>query len=64
MQPGQDYEPKIVLTNLYMSMGVRKGSSDLLQFLNTVVFLVKQSGELDGLTRKFLQVPAGDLPVF
>ena len=64
MRPGQDYESKIVLNDLYMSMAVRKGSSDLLQFLNTVIFLVKQSGELDALTRKYLQVSAGNLPVF
>lgn len=64
MRPGQDYESKIVLNDLYMSMAVRKGSSDLHQFLNTVIFLVKQSGELDELTRKHLQVPAGNLPVF
>lgn len=64
MKPGQDYEPKIVLNELFMSMAVRKGNADLLQYLNTFVFLVKQSGELDELTRKHLQVPAGNLPVF
>ena len=64
MKSGQDYESKIVLNNLYMSIAVRKGSSDLLQYLNTFIFLVKQSGELDELTRKLLQVPAGTLPVF
>ena len=64
MAPGKDYEPKIVLVNLYMGMAVRRGSSDLLQWLNSFIFLVKQSGELDALTRKLLGVPAGDLPVF
>jgi polar amino acid transport system substrate-binding protein len=64
MRPGSDYESKIVLNELYMSMAVRKGSSDLLQYLNTFIFLVKQSGELDELTRRLLQVPAGTLPVF
>jgi polar amino acid transport system substrate-binding protein len=64
MKPGQDYEPKIVLNELFMSMAVRKGNADLLQYLNTFIFLVKQSGELDELTRKHLQVPAGILPVF
>lgn len=64
MKPGQDYESKIVLNELFMSMAVRKGASDLHQYLNTFIFLVKQSGELDELTRKHLQVPAGNLPVF
>ncbi len=47
-----------------MSMAVRKGNADLLQYLNTFIFLVKQSGELDEMTRRLLQVPAGNLPVF
>jgi polar amino acid transport system substrate-binding protein len=64
MNPGKDYESKIVLNELYMSMAVRKGSADLLQFLNIQIFLAKQSGELDQLTRQYLGVPAGNLPVF
>ncbi len=64
MSPGRDYESKIVLNELFMSMAVRKGNADLLQYLNIFIFLVKQSGELDELTRKHLQVPAGNLPVF
>jgi polar amino acid transport system substrate-binding protein len=64
MKPGQDYESKIVLNELYMSMAVKKGNSDLLQYLNTLIFLVKQSGELNQLTQQLLGVPAGNLPVF
>lgn len=64
MQPGKDYEAKITLNELHMSMAVRKGASDLHQYLNTLIFLVKQSGELDALTQQFLGVPAGTLPVF
>ena len=64
MNPGNDYESKIVLNELYMSIAVRKGNADLLHYLNTLIFLVKQSGELDEMTRRLLQVPAGDLPVF
>jgi polar amino acid transport system substrate-binding protein len=64
MNPGKNYETKITLSNLYMSMAVRKGNSDLLQFLNTFIFLTKESGELDALARKYLEVPTGTLPVF
>jgi polar amino acid transport system substrate-binding protein len=64
MQPGRDYEQKIVLNELYMSMAVRKGAADLHQYLNTFIFLVKQSGELDAMTRQHLSVPAGNLPTF
>jgi polar amino acid transport system substrate-binding protein len=64
MDPGKNYETKITLSNLYMSMAVRKGNADLLQFLNTVIFLEKESGELDALSHKYLEVPVGTLPVF
>jgi polar amino acid transport system substrate-binding protein len=64
MSPGKDYESKIVLNELHMSMAVKKGQSDLLQYLNTLIFLVKQSGELEQLTQQHLGVPAGNLPVF
>jgi polar amino acid transport system substrate-binding protein len=64
MNPGKDYESKIVLNELYMSMAVKKGQADLLHYLNTLIFLVKQSGELEQLTQQHLGVPAGTLPVF
>ena len=63
MKPGMDYEAKITLSELYMGMAVKKGNADLLQYLNTFVFLTKQSGEIDQLTRKHLGVPVGNLPV-
>ncbi len=64
MQPGKNYETKITLNNLFMSMAVKKGNADLLQFCNTFIFLVKQSGELEELSLKYLQVPLGTLPIF
>jgi len=64
MQPGKDYESKIALNELYMGMAVKKGNSDLHQYLNTFIFLTRQSGELDALTHKHLSVPVGNLPVF
>lgn len=63
MSPGKDFEGKHTLNALYMGMAVKKGNADLLQFLNTFVFLTKQSGEIDELTRRFLNVPVGDLPI-
>jgi polar amino acid transport system substrate-binding protein len=63
MDPGKDYEQKIVLNELYMAMAVKKGNFDLLQYLNTFIFLTKQSGEIDQLTRQHLSVPVGNLPV-
>lgn len=63
MRPGRDYEPKITLSELYMGAAVKKGNFDLLHYMNTFIFLTKQSGELDALTQKHLSVPVGNLPV-
>ena len=64
MDPGKDYETKIVLQNLYMSMAVTPGASNLLQYLNTFIFLQKQNGKLDELSREYIEIPVGDLPSF
>ena len=63
-EPRTGLESQIVLNELFMSMAVRKGAADLLQFINVQIFLAKQGGELDQLTRQYLGVPAGNLPVF
>lgn len=64
MNPGQDYEQKIELVRLYMGMAVRRGNADLLRWLNSFIFLVKESGELAKMHEQFLNVPLGELPVF
>lgn len=64
MNPGQDYEQKIELVRLYMGMAVRRGNTDLLRWLNTFIFLAKESGELAKMHQEYLNVPLGELPVF
>jgi len=64
MDPGKNYEVKIELSSLYMGMAVRPGNVNLLQYLNTFIFLQKQNGELDRISQQYLQIPAGDLPSF
>lgn len=64
MNPGQDYEQKIELVRLYMGMAVKRGNTDLLRWLNTFIFLTKESGELAKMHEQYLGIPLGDLPVF
>lgn len=64
MNPGKNYEAKITLSSPYMAMAVRPGNINLLQYLNTFIFLQKQSGKLDELSRQFLGIPSGNLPSF
>ena len=62
--PGKNYEVKIVLRELHFGIGVRRGATDLLQWLNTFIYAIKNNGELDGISRKWRELPVGDLPVF
>ena len=60
--PGKGYETKLILRPLHFGMGVRRGNTDLLQFLNTVVYAIKANGELEAISQKWRHLPLGDLP--
>jgi polar amino acid transport system substrate-binding protein len=60
--PGKGYETKLVLRPLHFGMGVRRGNSDLLQFLNTVMYAIKANGELEAISQKWRHLPLGELP--
>lgn len=62
--PGKDYQVKIVLRELHFGIGVRRGQTELLQWLNTMIYAIKNNGELDAISRKWRELPVGDLPVF
>jgi polar amino acid transport system substrate-binding protein len=62
--PGKNYEVKIVLRPLHFGIGIRRGQIDLLQWLNTFVYTIKNNGELDAISRKWRQLPLESLPVF
>jgi polar amino acid transport system substrate-binding protein len=62
--PGKDYEVKIVLRPLHFGIGIRRGQTELLQWLNTFVYQIKNNGELDAISRKWRELPLGDMPVF
>jgi polar amino acid transport system substrate-binding protein len=62
--PGKNYEVKVVLRELHFGIGTRRGQTDLLQWLNTFIYSIKNNGELDAISRKWRELPLGDLPVF
>jgi polar amino acid transport system substrate-binding protein len=62
--PGKNYEVKIVLRPLHFGIGIRRGQAELLQWLNTFVYTIKNNGELDAISRKWRQLPLENLPVF
>jgi polar amino acid transport system substrate-binding protein len=46
------------------SMTVRKGNNDLHQWLNNVIYFIKQNGELNAISEKWVGVPLPPLPTF
>ena len=63
-QPGTDYETKYTLRAFHQGVGIRKGQVDLLQWLNTTIYVMKNTGELDALRRKYMNQELPPLPVF
>jgi polar amino acid transport system substrate-binding protein len=62
--PGKNYEVKLVLRELHFGIGVRRGQVDLLQWLNTFLYTIKNNGELEAISLKWREAPLGPLPVF
>jgi len=62
--PGKNYEVKIVLRPLHFGIGIRRGQADLLQWLNTFVYTIKNNGELEAISRKWRQLPLEAMPTF
>src|SRR5215471_8032322 len=62
--PGKNYEVKVVLRELHFGIGMRRGATDLLQWTNTFIYFIKNNGELDAISRKWRELPVGELPVF
>jgi polar amino acid transport system substrate-binding protein len=62
--PGKDFETKLVLRSLRFGFGMQPDSSDLLQWVNTFLMTVKDSGELEAISEKWRKLPLGPLPTF
>ena len=50
---GEEYEQKFPLRAAHFGIGIRRGNPELLQWLNTFVYQIKNSGELDAISRKY-----------
>ena len=64
MNPGAGYETKFVLRHQPNGITLRRGQSDLHQWVNTFIYFIKNNGELDAICQKWLGVPLPELPVF
>lgn len=57
-------EPKFELPAQPNGMTMRANQWNLHQWVNTFVFFVKNNGELNAISEKWLKIPLGELPVF
>jgi polar amino acid transport system substrate-binding protein len=62
--PDKHLENKFTVTTAFYAAAVRPGDYDLLQFLNTWVWLRKQDGTLAAIYEKYTGVKLVDLPTF
>lgn len=63
-RPDADVESKFIFFQQPNSIAVRKGSDELRQWLNNMIYFVKVSGELDEIARKWTGNPLPAMPVF
>jgi polar amino acid transport system substrate-binding protein len=64
VNPGLDIENKIVLRRQGNAIAVRLDAFELHQWINTFIYQIKMTGELDALHRKWLGGPLSDLSSF
>jgi len=63
-QPGKDYENKITLRSFHQAVAVCRDEVDLLQWLNSTIYFMKNTSELDAIRRQHLNQTLPELPTF
>jgi polar amino acid transport system substrate-binding protein len=58
------FKEKTTYLQSFYGVGLRRGDPDLLHWLNTVLFVHKQSGELGQIYEKWMKTPMPELPSF
>ena len=60
----KEFESKITLVENHFGIGMRRGQTDLRQWVNSVVYAIKTNGELDAIARKWTGDGLKPLPTF
>ncbi len=61
---GDAFEQKFELHAFHFGVGIRRGNPDLLHWLNTFIYFIKNDGTLNALSMKWRNKPMIDLPTF
>jgi polar amino acid transport system substrate-binding protein len=62
--PELQLESKFVFSRQFNGMAVRRDANDLRRWVDTFIYYVKNNGELDAISRKWVGTPLPELPVF
>lgn len=62
--PDRGFEQKVTYLESFYGVGLRRNEPDLLHWVNTVLFVHKQSGELAAIYEKWMKNPLPELPSF
>jgi len=62
--PERGFEEKLTYLKSFYGVGLRRNEPDLLHWLNTVLFVHSQSGELGKIYEKWMKTPLQPLPSF
>lgn len=61
--PEKGFEIKYVVRRSWSAIGMRRGDPDLLQWVNTFIFIHSQNGDLKRIYEKWIELPFPILPV-
>ena len=64
LRPGVDYENKITLSRAHFGIGVRRDAHELLQWLNTFIYIIKTNGQMNLISEEALGIQQPELPTF
>lgn len=62
--PDRNFEEKVTYLESFYGVGLRREQPDLLHWLNTVLFVHEQNGELGAIYEKWMKTPLPELPTF
>ncbi len=62
--PALELENKVVLSRQWQGITLRRGQTDLLQWVNTFLYFVKNNGELNAINRKWFDADLPPMPTF
>lgn len=62
VQPNNDFEQKLVLNRQYMGVAMKPGQKELNEWVNRFIDKVRDSGQLEALSQKWIHQPLPELP--